>query len=102
MSQALHETAAALRGLVRTGGADAKTLPELIARAQDALPGALHGVGPGAPRPLLGDEAAAAGECIFLLGSLLRGQRDPVLSYRLFQFLAGAGRLGRVYAAQHV
>ncbi|MBI5519950.1 MAG: class I adenylate cyclase [Desulfovibrio sp.] len=103
MSQGLHAIAAALRGLVRTGGADAaRTLPELVACAQDALSGALSGIGPAAPRPLLGDEAAAAGECVFLMGALLRGQRDPVLSYRLFQFLAGAGRLGRVYAAQHV
>lgn len=99
MSPTLHDTAAILRRFLRAGDAEAaKTLPGLIAHAQDALPGA----GPGGPRPSLGDEAAAAGECVFLLGALLRSQRDPVLSYRLFQFLAMAGRMGRVYAAQYV
>jgi adenylate cyclase, class 1 len=99
MSHSLHDTAASLRRILRAGGSDvAKALPGLIAHAQNALPGA----GGGVPRPVVGDEAAAAGECVFLLGALLRNQRDPVLSYRLFQFLAMAGRMGRVYASQHV
>jgi adenylate cyclase class 1 len=89
--------AEALRQFLRTGQQDAaRVLPELITQAQ-AVIGA--GTGPqGAP----GEKAAADGECVFLLGACLRGQRDLQIACRLFLALAGAGRLGRAHAALYV
>lgn len=88
-------TADALRQFLRAGQQDAtRVLPELIAQATADTEADSSGE-PGEP-------AAAAGECLFLLGCCLRAQRDPLLQNRLFQTLAGAGRLGRAYAAQHV
>lgn len=93
MTQAARQTAEALRRFLRSGQADAAaTLPELLARAQEVIDAA----------PAPGDAAASAGECVFLLALCLRGQRDPLLANRLFHALAGAGKLGRAYAGQHV
>lgn len=97
MSRAMRDVGDALRQFLRTGQQDAvRLLPELITQAQ-----ALLGTGTG-PQGVPGERAAADGECVFLLAACLRGQRDLQLACRLFLTLAGAGRLGRAYAAQHV
>jgi adenylate cyclase class 1 len=97
MTRGERDMGEALRQFLRTGQQDAaRLLPELITQAQ-----AILGTGTG-PQGAPGERAAKDGECAFLLSACLRGQRDPQLACRLFLTLAGAGRLGRAYAAQHV
>lgn len=96
MNAALHDAAAALRRLTANGQQDAaRVLTERCGQVRQLMEAA-------ADSPLTGADAAAAGECAFLLSASLRGQRDPGLANRLFQTLAAMGRMGRMQAVQHV
>ncbi|MDP2846624.1 MAG: class I adenylate cyclase [Humidesulfovibrio sp.] len=88
-----RQTVEALRRFLRTGQNNAaQDLPELLVRAQGII----------SADSTPGDDAATAGECVFLLAACLRTQRDPLMAYRLFLTLAVAGKLGRAYAALHI
>lgn len=96
MNAILHDAAADLRRLAAGDRRDAaRGLAERAAQAAQAVRQAQDSA-------LAGADAAAAGECVYLLSAFLRGQRDPALANRLFQFLATAGAMGRMRAVQHV
>jgi adenylate cyclase, class 1 len=88
-TNALLET---LRQGLRSGQLDAlKTRPELLAAALATWTKARQP----------GEDAAKAGELVFLLAQAMRMQRDPALCARLLHPLVESGRLGRDLVSLH-